>query len=236
MRAIKITLAVLLLFCAASFGQNSRFLGPNFVAKTVSDSLGAIRTGSFTIGSLTVTGYTTLKGVTAQDSMIIGSATTDGGATKPVQVRKDGNYAVSVNLENQTAGTGALVSYRLESNSADAQLMLTDDGYTGVSELADNLVLFGNTNVSAVSVMASGAASTIKMYAGGTTATNLVGLFSPDSIHLKRRVRVDSTLRIGTGGSPINAFLHTAGSNLFMIVFDSATDTLFVAADSSHIH
>ncbi len=151
--------------------------------------------GTLDVGNdLDVTTDLRVGGVaTAVETVIAGTAYSQDGIRYPLQARRDHNNITYVTIENQTAGASAKAGIAIRTNSAVAFIWVADDGHTGIPETADDLTLYIGSDVEAINLMAAGGSSTIKLYSGGDTASELVAVFSPTAITFNRPVTVNGT-------------------------------------------
>lgn len=115
----------------------------------------------------------------ASDSFVVGAATTQGGVTKPFQMKVDQNTGTQLNLENATAGNAAYVGIRGLSGSSRFTLNAYDDGHADAN-LADKTVLSSESTSSKLMLAAEGTGADIEMYQGGIAAINLHQTWNQD--------------------------------------------------------
>lgn len=138
-----------------------------------------------------------------------------GPATQLLEVRKDQNAQTAVQIKNNTAGTAAYASLELRTNSADGSVILYDNGYTGVAEFADKLVLYGQSTTAATAMYNY---AELQFYTGGVGAAN-------------RRMVIDASGNLGVKDPTPSYDLDVAGT---IRAQDDlrADDDLFVTGDA----
>ena len=144
------------------------------------------------IGGVTASSTMTFN-VDGSTAMTINSDLKVGIGVTPtnfVDIQKDQNAATVCQIKNNTGGTGAFAGFAVSSNSSAGGLNAYDDGYTTNTEYTDKVLLYADTNTTALMLMAAKSDGVIEFYTGGYTATSY------------KRMTIAADGNVGIGKSP----------------------------------
>ena len=128
--------------------------------------------------------------------------------TNFVDIQKDQNAATVCQIKNNTGGTGAYAGFIATSNSNGGGLLALDDSYADIPEWADKIVLYADSNSSALLLDANSTSGVIEFYTGGIAAANKIGWVHTGGIKADNRNFSSASLALGddvaTSITPVN--------------------------------